>query len=290
MRLFAVADLHYSLPQFDWVLDIAPDFDVVVMAGDHPRPRLDRRWARAEPSWCANISSRLRAETELVICSGNHDLDVTQRRRREGRQMARGCPSRRESRRTESSIQLDGTLFTVCPWWDGPIVKAGIATQLAERRDQAGQAVDLDPSRAARQVAHQLGRRQIFWRCRAEEWIEQYRPDMVLSGHVHQSPFVKDGSWVDRIGPTWVFNTGQQFGAPPAHIIIDTDAGEALWFSSAGNQYVRLDRAARAAGAEAASAAGLAQSRGSASRSGPGVKSSCCWWISVSSTSPTMPR
>ncbi len=72
------------------------------------------------------------------------------------------------------------------------------------------------------------------------EWIEQYRPDMVLSGHVHQSPFVKDGSWVDRIGPTWVFNTGQQFGAPPAHIIIDTDADEALWFSSAGNQFVRL--------------------------------------------------
>jgi hypothetical protein len=57
---------------------------------------------------------------------------------------------------------------------------------------------------------------------------------------VHQSPFVKDGSWVDRIGPTWVFNAGQQFGAPPAHIIIDTDAGEALWFSSAGNQYIRL--------------------------------------------------
>jgi predicted phosphodiesterase len=35
MRLLLVADLHYSLPQFDWVLDIASDFDVVVLAGDH---------------------------------------------------------------------------------------------------------------------------------------------------------------------------------------------------------------------------------------------------------------
>ena len=35
MRLLAVADLHYSLPQFDWVLEIAADFDVVVLAGDH---------------------------------------------------------------------------------------------------------------------------------------------------------------------------------------------------------------------------------------------------------------
>ena len=34
MRLLAVADLHYSLPQFDWVLEVAADFDVVVLAGD----------------------------------------------------------------------------------------------------------------------------------------------------------------------------------------------------------------------------------------------------------------
>ena len=43
---------------------------------------------------------------------------------------------------------------------------------------------------------------------------------------MHQSPFVKDGSWVDRIGETWVFNAGQQFGVPPTHIIIDTDAAK----------------------------------------------------------------
>ena len=35
MQLLLVADLHYSLPQFDWVLNTAADFDVVVMAGDH---------------------------------------------------------------------------------------------------------------------------------------------------------------------------------------------------------------------------------------------------------------
>jgi hypothetical protein len=57
---------------------------------------------------------------------------------------------------------------------------------------------------------------------------------------VHQSPFVRDGSWVDRIGPTWVFNAGHQFGAPPAFIIVDTEAGEAVWFSAAGRQHVRL--------------------------------------------------
>ena len=49
MRLLAVADLHYSLPQFDWVLEVAPDFDVVVLAGDLLELSLDRRSARPEP-------------------------------------------------------------------------------------------------------------------------------------------------------------------------------------------------------------------------------------------------
>ena len=34
MRLLLVSDLHYTLPQFDWVVARSADFDVVVMAGD----------------------------------------------------------------------------------------------------------------------------------------------------------------------------------------------------------------------------------------------------------------
>ncbi|MBX9746545.1 MAG: metallophosphoesterase, partial [Hyphomonadaceae bacterium] len=34
MRCLVVADLHYSLPQFDWLLSVAPQFDVVIFAGD----------------------------------------------------------------------------------------------------------------------------------------------------------------------------------------------------------------------------------------------------------------
>jgi hypothetical protein len=63
----------------------------------------------------------------------------------------------------------------------------------------------------------------------------------VLSGHVHQSPFVKGGSWVDRIGTTFVFNVGQHSGAPPAHIMFDTDSQEVVWMSSAGIQSFRFD-------------------------------------------------
>jgi hypothetical protein len=73
------------------------------------------------------------------------------------------------------------------------------------------------------------------------EWITQHKPDMVFSGHVHQSPFVNNGSWADRIGATWIFNAGHQYGAPPAYIVLDTTVGEAVWISAMGVQTVRLD-------------------------------------------------
>src|SRR5262249_24400296 len=75
MRLLAVADLHYSLPQLDWLLEIAANFDVVVLAGDHLELAsiVDRR---AQAVVVRKYFSRLRALTRLVTCSGNHDLDA----------------------------------------------------------------------------------------------------------------------------------------------------------------------------------------------------------------------
>ena len=73
-------------------------------------------------------------------------------------------------------------------------------------------------------------------------WIGEHRPDFVLCGHIHQSPFRNGGSWVDRIGDTWVFNAGRQIGPVPAHVVLDTDAGEAVWNSLAGSERAGLDR------------------------------------------------
>ena len=35
MRFLLVSDLHYALKQYDWTTAVAPDFDSVVIAGDH---------------------------------------------------------------------------------------------------------------------------------------------------------------------------------------------------------------------------------------------------------------
>ena len=165
MRLLAVADLHYSLPQFDWVLEIAADFDVVVLAGDHLELAsiVDRR---AQSVVVRKYFSRLRALTRVVTCSGNHDLDAPNET---GEKIARwlgGGQTEGVSSDGESFV-IDDTLFTICPWWDGPITRAGICGPARRGRAAAAQAVDLDPSRSARQIADQLGRRPLFRRHRA---------------------------------------------------------------------------------------------------------------------------
>jgi len=238
MRLLAVADLHYSLPQFDWVLEVAADFDVVVLAGDllELASIVDRR---AQAVVVRKYFERLRAVTRLLICSGNHDLDAPHE---SGEKVAKWLAASPDDGIVTDgeSIELDGVLITVCPWGDGPITRAGIAVQLAEAAKAERRLWIWIHHAPPDKSPTSWGGARHFGDAELVQWIMQYKPDIVLSGHVHQSPFVKDGSWVDRIGNTWVFNAGQQFGAPPTHIIIDTDEGEALWFSSAGNQFIRL--------------------------------------------------
>ena len=241
MRILLVADLHYSLPQFDWVLECAGDFDMVVMAGDH----LDLA-ALLDPSAQTIVVrkyfEKLAAKTQLVVCSGNHDLDANNEAGEKIAKWLKGKHMRAIPSDGESFFAGD-TLFTICPWWDGPETRARLADQLEEAAaKRRGYWIWIhhappDKSPVSWGGARYFGDREL------SAWIERYRPDIVLSGHVHQSPFVADGSWVDRIGQTWVFNAGQQFGAIPTHIVIDTDAGEALWFSSAGNQFVKLGQA-----------------------------------------------
>ena len=44
------------------------------------------------------------------------------------------------------------------------------------------------------------------------------------------------------IGSTWVFNAGRQIAPSPTHVVFDTGSMEAMWFSLAGNEIVKLDR------------------------------------------------
>lgn len=230
MRVLLVSDLHYRLRQFDWLLGVAGDLDVLVIAGD----LLDIRSPVGLDVQAIAVSTALRAlaaETVLLAASGNHDLDA---RDAAGEKVARWmAPLSRDGVHVDGeSLVLQDVLFTVCPWWDGPrsreLLEERLAEMAARRR---GRWIWVHHAPPARSPLAWDGRRA--WGDEVlSGWIARFRPDLVFVGHVHQAPFARGGSWVDRVGSTWVFNAGQQLGPVPAHVTVDLDANTATWTSA----------------------------------------------------------
>jgi Icc-related predicted phosphoesterase len=239
MRCLIVADLHYSLPQFDWLLSAAPQFDLVIFAGD----ALDIGSAvdfRAQILVVKKYLSLLSARTRVILCSGNHDLDE---RGAEGEKIARWIGEVRELGIVcdGDSLTIADTLFTICPWWDGPTVKQRIDEQLAEAAKISAQRWVWVHHAPPANSPTSWGGKRFFGDLELVQWIERYHPSMVVSGHVHQSPFVPQGSWFDRLGNTWVFNTGLQPGRPPTFIVLDIAQGTAFWLAAGKYEYIELN-------------------------------------------------
>lgn len=242
MRLLLVSDLHYTLPQLDWVVRVAPGYDLVVLAGDS----LDISSAvplDVQTVVLLRYIGLISQATRLAVSSGNHDLtgpDV------HGEQAALWLEQVREMgvATDGDAFEIDGARVLVCPWWDGPIGRAALDARLEEETAHAA---------ALRIWIYHwapLGS-PICWTGRRHYgdadlagWIERFTPDIVLTGHVHEPPFKPDGVWADRRARTWVFNAGRQIGPVPAHIELDIGAGSACWRSMMGEETLALDAAA----------------------------------------------
>ena len=239
MKILHVADLHYDLKKFDWVVDVAPDVDLVVLAGDHLEiaNQIERP---AQAVVIRKYFQRISKITKLIVSSGNHDLDE---RDEFGELSSKwvlnarlfGIPT------DGDSTIIGQTLFSICPWWAGANGKYDVDEQLErDAKLEASHWVWIHHAPPEDSPTGWDGRM-----CYGDEelrrWIKRYQPDLVLSGHVHQSPYVKDGSWVDQIGNTWVFNAGHQPGRVPSHVLIDTDLNRAYWKSAYGAQSAALD-------------------------------------------------
>ena len=241
MKILLVSDLHYALKQYDWTAAAALDFDVVVVAGDH----LDiagQLPGGVQIVVILKYLQRLAARTRLIVSSGNHDLD---RRDDSGERIPAWMSRvRRLGIATDGdSLDLGGTRVTICPWWDGPRARDAVQAQI-ERDAQVAKDAWIWVYHAPPEGSPTSWDGRRSWGDKdLKTWIETYQSDLVLCGHIHQAPFKRDGSWVDRIGATWVFNSGSQIGEQPAHVAIDTGAREAAWFSLAGAELVRLDEA-----------------------------------------------
>jgi Icc-related predicted phosphoesterase len=238
VRFLAVSDLHYRLRQFDWLLDAARSVDAVMICGD----LLDIRSPVGLDVQALAVRAALRElarRTVLFVASGNHDLDG---RDAAGEKAARWmAPLPGLGVHADlTSVCLGDDIVTVCPWWDGPHARTELEDHLAETAERPrGRWIWVHHAPPADSPLAFDGHRA--WGDEVlSGWIARFTPDLVLTGHVHQAPFVDGGGWADRIGSTWVFNAGQQPGPVPAHIAVDLTGCTAVWTSAEDRAEVHL--------------------------------------------------
>jgi len=236
MKLIFLADLHFSLKQYDWLLARSSDYDLTVIGGD----LLDISAALDIDTQIPVIEKYfglITKNSKLVVSSGNHDGDS---RNAGDESIAQWLQdSRMDGLYVDGdSFDLQNTRVTVCPWWDGDLSRGELEQQLeceAAAKPERWIWIHHAPPEGSR--TSWTGRKSIG-DPHLRKWIDRFQPDMVLSGHIHNAPFAEPGSWIDRIGRTWVFNTGRQTGSQPTTLTIDLEAMTAEW-NSAWDRSVR---------------------------------------------------
>jgi Icc-related predicted phosphoesterase len=239
MKCLIASDLHYNLKKYDFILAAAEYVNLLILPGDFLEVSLylDR------PSQALVVDKyfqRISRKTRLMVCSGNHDLDS---RDTHGELVCRWLNrARAYGIHTDGeSVEVGGALYSMCLWWDGENGKRTIAKQLERDADRhAARWIWLHHAPPAGSPVSWNGKRS-YGDTALRDWIETHQPDFVYSGHVHQAPFVSGGSWVDRIGRTWVFNAGHQLGPVPSYILLDSNTGSAWWKGQTGLWNIALD-------------------------------------------------
>lgn len=226
-RVLVVSDLHGYRPHLDWLRIHARDYDLVVVPGD-----FDDSSADVPPDARAAITSgfvsELAAATPVALCSGNHDLDGQSDA---GERVSGWVRSLGANAYGDGEVVFCGEhAISLLPWWDGPIgadaMRAQVADHAAARAGRSWIWVHHAPAAGS----------PTSWDgvcCRGDhllaELVDEYAPSLVLTGHVHDAPFLDGGDWHDRRGNTLLLNAGRQLTSTPSHIELDLEAGVATW-------------------------------------------------------------
>jgi len=72
-KILVVSDLHYRLPQFDWLTTQTGAFDLIILAGDMLQLK-----STVDPDTQAAVVEeyfrKICRKVPLIVCSGNHDI------------------------------------------------------------------------------------------------------------------------------------------------------------------------------------------------------------------------
>lgn len=238
MLALLVSDLHYDLRKLDWVLGQTDEHDLVVIAGD----LLDVGSAvplDAQITVVLEYLARMAAQATTVVCSGNHDLDHQTPSGEKATQWVT------EARAAGVVVDGDSTvlgdwLVTSCAWWEEPETLARLEAGLEEAAARRDGGRWLWAYHGPPEGPLSWTGSKHFGDPELPRLLARHQPDLVLCGHIHQSPYVEGGAWAEHRDGTWLFNSGHQPGNIPAHVRFDLDAGTAAWWSAQGSGTVSL--------------------------------------------------
>lgn len=235
-RVLVVSDLHGYRPHLDWLRINARDYDLVLIPGD-----FDDASSEVPPDARAAITSgfvaEIAARTPVALCSGNHDLDAVDEH---GERVAHWARSLGPNAYGDGQLVECGDIaISLMPWWDGPTGAAALRQQMAEHAAVAA---------GKRWVwAHHapIADSPTSWdgTCyRGDdllaELVAEYAPEVVVSGHIHDAPFLPDGYWCDRRAGSLLLNAGHQRTMTPSFIELDLAADRVTWHGDVGGARV----------------------------------------------------
>ena len=227
MRLILTSDLHRDGGKLLWLLEEAPPYDALLIAGD----MLD---IFSKTSFPEQTSGALRTRQAFINsgksiawCSGNHDFSP------DGKAPISGASPMwmREQPSTETQLG-DGEsrllaaggeriVVTTIPWKaqecsgiTGRLLSEG--KQLRSENGVPWIILYHEPPQGTPLAASSDTSGGTFSR----RLIEEAKPEFSLHGHIHTAPMVPGGSWMGRIETTVCFNAGQSLAGEPLHYVL----------------------------------------------------------------------
>jgi Calcineurin-like phosphoesterase len=229
MKLLITADLHYRLHWFRWLIEEAPNFDLVCIAGD----LLDMFKSETQTEQARESTRVIRRLADIVpvaVCSGNHD--------NVGRSVSHDRASvyewlldlgeHRNVITDGATRKLENLIVTTIPYHCSKEEKSLWLDRGCTIRRQTGM-----PWIVLHHVPPKTGSGVSREESEAADLLATYRPDYFVSGHDHAFPYESGQSWNQKLGNGRLLVPGQLLGAAfPNYIELNTESGELSWHTT----------------------------------------------------------
>jgi Icc-related predicted phosphoesterase len=226
MKLLITADLHFRLQWFRWLIEQAPDFDLVCISGD----LLDMFKSETRLEQAREVQTLVKELADVVpvaLSSDNHDNAgrLVLHDRASVYEWFIELGNHRNIITDGSTRKLENLIVTTIPYHCSGQEKSIWLDRGSTIRRQTGM-----PWVILHHVPAKNGLGVSGEESEAAELLETYRPDYFVSGHDHGFPYTTGQSWNQRLSESRLLVPGQLLSALiPNYIKVNTKSGEVSW-------------------------------------------------------------